>query len=193
MAKALIIAEDGVDDFELMYSYHRLREEGFEVLVASHSKHEDYAVIDESGRVRRAPRLLEGKHGTRIRVDLDYREALQKIDEFDVLVLPGGRGPERARQHPEAVEIVRRFVEQGKPIIAICHGPQLLISAGAVKGRRVTGYPGIRDDLVNAGAVYIDEPAVRDGNIVTVRHPTWLGEGFRLFIQLLRERGLARC
>ncbi len=187
--KALIIAEDGVDDFELMYAYHRLREECIEPLVASHSKHSEYAVVRD-GRVEPAPRLLEGKHGTRIRVDLDYREALERLDEFDVLVLPGGRGPERARQHPEAVEIVRRMVEAGKPVIAICHGPQLLVSAGVVRGRRVTGYPGIRDDLVNAGAVYIDEPAVRDGNIVTVRHPTWLAEGFRLFIPLLRERGV---
>ncbi len=191
MPKALIIAEDGVDDFELLYSYHRLKEEGFDVLVASHSKYSEYAVI-RNGKVEPAPRLIEGKRGQKIRVDVEYREVLEKLNEFDVLVLPGGRGPERARQHPEAVEIVKRMVEAGKPVIAICHGPLLLISAGVVRGRRVTGYPGIRDDLVNAGAVYVDEVAVRDGNIVTVKHPTWISDGFRLFMQVLREAGLVK-
>ena len=191
MPKALIIAEDGVDDFELLYSYHRLREEGFEVFVASHTKHSEYAVIRD-GRVEPAPRLIEGKRGQKIKVDLEYREALEKLNEFDVLVLPGGRGPERARQYPEAVEIVKRMAGAGKPVIAICHGPLLLVSAGVLKGRRVTGYPGIRDDLVNAGAIYVDEPAVRDGNIVTVKHPTWISDGFRLFMELLREVKLVK-
>ncbi len=193
MPKALIIAEDGVDDFELLYAYHRLREEGFEVFVASHEKYSNYLGVAPDGKTIRLPRMLKGKHGSEIAVDLDYREALEKLSEFDVLVLPGGRGPERARQHREAVEIVKRMVEAGKPVVAICHGPQLLISAGVIRGRRVTGYPGIKDDIINAGGEYVDKPAVRDGNIVTVKHPIWLGEGFKLFIELLREKGLARC
>jgi len=190
--KALIILEEGFDDFEYFYSKHRLEELGFTVHVASHRKHSPTPVYDpETGKLQPAPRRVTGKHGTQATVDLDYREALERLDEYDVLILPGGRSPERARQHPEAVEIVRRMASQGKPILAICHGPQLLISAGAAKGRRMTGYPGIRDDIENAGATYTGEPATRDGNIVTIRHPTVLGQGFRLFTQLLRERNLA--
>lgn len=192
--RALILVEEGFDDFEYFYSRHRLEEMGFEVLVAAGRRWSDVPVYDpDTGELRPRPRMVRGKHGTEVRVDLSFREALERIEEFDVLVLPGGRGPERARRFPEAPEIVRRMVEAGKPVLAICHGPQLLVSAGVARGRRMTAYWGIRDDIVNAGAVYVDEDAVRDGNVVTVRHPTVLGRGFRLFAELLRERGLAEA
>ena len=189
--RALFIVEDGFDDMEYFYSCHRLVEEGFTCIVASHEKYSDVPLYNpHTGELRPRRRRVKGKHGTEVEVDVSYSEALDRIEEYDVLVLPGGRGPERARRYPEAVELVRRMAEAGKPILAICHGPQLLASAGALRGRRVTGYWGIRDDLVNAGAVYVDEDAARDGNIVTIRHPTVIGRGMRLFIQLLRERGL---
>ena len=84
------------------------------------------------------------------------------------------------------------MAEAGKPILAICHGPQLLVSAGVARDKKMTAYWGIRDDIENAGAQYIDEDAVRDGNIVTVRHTTVLGKGTKLFIELLREKGLVK-
>lgn len=194
MAKALFLVEEGFDDLEYFYAYHRLREEGFECLVASSKKYDDVPLYDpETGRLSPRPRRVRGKHVLEVTVDLSFREALERLDEFDVLVIPGGRGPERARRFPEAVEIVRRMAQAGKPILAICHGPQLLISAGVAKGRRMTGYWGIRDDIVNAGATYVDEDAVRDGNIVTVRHTSVIGKGVKLFIELLREKGLVKC
>ena len=193
MPKALFIVEDGFDDLEYFYALHRLREEGFDAVIASSRKHDDIPLYDpETGKLLPRPRTVKGKRFLEVRVDIDYREALERLGEFDVLVIPGGRGPERARVYPEAVEIVRKMVEEGKPVLAICHGPLLLVSAGVAKGRRLTGYWGIRDDLVNAGAEYADMDAVRDGNIVTVRHTTVIGVGVKLFIDLLRRKKLIK-
>ncbi len=192
MPRALFIVEDDVDELEFYYAYYRLKEEGFEVVVASHTKWGKYMVYDEeTGEPRRERREVKGKRGIMIPVDIDYEEAARQT--WDVLVLPGGRSPERARQYPKAVELVKKLVEEGKPVLAICHGPLLLVSANVLKGRRVTGYWGIRDDLVNAGAVYVDENVVRDGNIVTVRHTRFLAEGLREFMKLLREKELVKC
>ena len=192
--RALFILEEGFDDLEYFYSCHRLLEEGFECVVASHREYSDIPLYNpETGELKPRKLVLRGKRGVEVEVDLPYTRALEELEGFDVLVIPGGRGPERARRYPEAVEIARRMASQGKPVLAICHGPQLLASAGVLKGRRVTGYWGIRDDLVNAGAEYLDRDAVRDGNIVTVRHTTVLGKGMKLFIELLREKGLAEC
>ncbi|ABM80843.1 type 1 glutamine amidotransferase domain-containing protein [Hyperthermus butylicus] len=193
MPRALFIVEPDFDDLEFFYAYHRLLEEGFEIDIASHAKYSDVPRYDpQTGRLEPRPLKIKGKRGFEVEATLSYREAVERLDSYDVLVIPGGRSPERARQHREAVEIARRMAEKGKPIIAICHGPLLLASASVIRGRRVTGYPGIKDDLVNAGAEYVDAGAVLDGNIVTVRHTSSMGEGFRLFIQLLREKGLAR-
>ncbi len=184
--RALIIAEDGVDDLELYYTYYRLLEAGYEVYVASHESHSNTIILDpETGSLTRAPRKLKGKHGIEHRVDLTYREALSR--EWDLIAVPGGRSPERARLHGEAIELLKRHAAKGKPIIAICHGPLLLASAGLLKGRRVTGHPGIADDLKNAGANYTGRGAEADGNIVTVRHTTTIHEGFQLLLSLLDQ------
>jgi protease I len=186
--RALIIAEDDVDDLELYYSLYRMKELGFETYLAASRKTGRYLVLDEEGRPVPAPRLIRGKRGIEFNVDIEFREALGR--DWDVLVIPGGRGPERARIHKEAVAIVRDLVSKGRPVIAICHGPLLLASAGVIRGKRVTGHPGIADDLVNAGAIYTGSPAERDGNIVTARHTTTIHEGFRLFVKLLEDSGL---
>ena len=110
-------------------------------------------------------------------------------DEIDALVIPGGYSPDALRTRREVVEFVRRLHEKGKVIAAICHGPQVLISAGIVKGRRVTAYRAVRDDLVNAGAVFVDEPVVVDGNIITARVPDDLPEFCRAIIEALEKRG----
>ena len=193
MPRALFIVEDGFDDLEYFYAFHRLREEGFEVVVASSRKYDSIAVLDEkTGKIALKKRAVQGKRFLSVEPDLTFGEALTRLDEFDVLVIPGGRGPERARQHREAVEIVRRMVLSGKPVLVICHGPQLLISAGVVEGRRITGYWGIRDDIVNAGAEYVDSDAVRDGNIVSIRHTSVIGAGMKLFIELLKQKKLVK-
>ncbi|MEM2302612.1 MAG: DJ-1/PfpI family protein [Candidatus Bathyarchaeia archaeon] len=99
--------------------------------------------------------------------------------------MPGGFSPDALRLVPEVLELVRKAYERGKIIAAICHGPQVLISAGLVKGRKVTSYVAIKDDLINAGAIFVDEPAVRDGNIITGRVPDDLPEFCQMIIESL--------
>src|SRR4029079_11247352 len=105
-----------------------------------------------------------------IRPDMTTDQARQ--EDFDALILPGGvRNPDHLRTNKAAVELVKAFAAQGKPVAAICHGPWLLVEADVLRGRTATSWPSIRTDLRNAGANVIDEPAVTDGNIVTSRKP----------------------
>ena len=108
--------------------------------------------------------------GQRIKSDRDL--ALARPDQYDALLLPGGvMSPDKLRINPQAVAFVKAFADAGKPIAAICHGPWTLIEAGAVRGRRVTSYPSLRTDLVNAGATWVDEEVVTDRGLVTSRNP----------------------
>lgn len=109
------------------------------------------------------------KDGTQVRVDGAVRNATP--DDFDALLIPGGFSPDILRGDAQVVEFVRSFVESGKPVFAICHGPQLLISAQVLEGRRVTGWRSIVQDLRNAGADYVDAEVVVDGNLITSRQP----------------------
>lgn len=109
------------------------------------------------------------REGTLVRVDGAVRNATP--DDFDALLIPGGFSPDILRGDAHAVEFVRAFVVSGKPVFAICHGPQLLISAQVLEGRRVTGWRSIVQDLRNAGADYVDAEVVVDGNLVTSRQP----------------------
>jgi protease I len=105
--------------------------------------------------------------------DIDLALDRAKESDFDALLLPGGvLNPDKLRLDPKAVELVKAFVGAGKPIAAICHGPMMLIEAGAVKGRKMTSFPSIRTDLKNAGASWVDEEVVIDGNLVTSRKPS---------------------
>jgi protease I len=92
-------------------------------------------------------------------------------DDFDALLIPGGYSPDKLRAHEEAVVFARDFVESGKPVFAICHAPQLLITADILKGRKVTGWKSITQDIRNAGAEFIDQQVVRDGNLISSREP----------------------
>ena len=187
MARVLVIAEEGVDDYEFYYAYYRMLEEGYEVVVASSRKTTGRLLLDpDTGSYVLEPLRIRGKRGGEFPVDITYGEALSRAP-FDALIIPGGRSPERARLHREAVELARLHVEMFKPVLAICHGPLLLASAGVLPGRKVTGHPGIGDDLRNAGAVYTGSPAERDGCIVTARHTTTIHEAMRLFVPLIRE------
>ena len=115
------------------------------------------------------PGPIEGKKGATISADATFADV--SPDEFALLVIPGGGSPENLRIDDAAVDFTRRFVESGKPVAAICHGPQLLISAKVLDGRMLTAVNKIRDDIVNAGARYVDEPLVEDGNLITSRVP----------------------
>jgi protease I len=112
---------------------------------------------------------VSGKKGATLEVDKTFGEVTP--DEFQMLVIPGGGAPENLRIVDDAVEFTRRFVESGKPVGSICHGPQLLISANVLKGRTVTGVNKIRDDIKNAGGNYVDEELVVDDNLITSRVP----------------------
>ncbi|HYE06988.1 MAG TPA: type 1 glutamine amidotransferase domain-containing protein [Planctomycetota bacterium] len=112
----------------------------------------------------------ESDWGDEVLVDVPLQQA--RPEQFDALLLPGGvMNPDILRRDPRAVRFVKAFVDEGKPIAAICHGPWTLIEAGAVRARRMTSFASIRSDLLNAGADWVDEPVVVDGGIVTSRQP----------------------
>ena len=168
MKKILMITGDNSDDSEVLYPYYRVKEEGWEITVAAAQK-----------------ATVHAKYHFTVEADIRFSEI--HPEDFDGLILPGGMAPEKIRQDTKAVETVRIMVESGKPVCAICHGPQLLISAKVLKGRKATCYPGIADDLKNAGADYVNAPAVVDGNLVTSRRPQDLPDMMRAFIALFKS------
>jgi protease I len=112
---------------------------------------------------------IEGKKGGSTEATETFDSA--RPDEYDLLVIPGGGSPENLRIDDAAVAFTRAFVESGKPVAAICHGAQLLISAKVLAGKKLTAVNKIRDDVANAGGIYVDEPLVIDGNLITSRIP----------------------
>ena len=183
--RVAIIAANEFEDIELLYPLIRLSEEGAEVAVVP--------VMRGSHPRPVAQKPVTGRYGTPIPFGFlreGERHVIMKLDEidpkeFDALIIPGGFSPDRLRVIPEVLKLVKEFHKRGKLIAAICHGPQVLISAGIVKDKRMTCYEAVKDDLVNAGAIYVDEPAVKDGNIITARVPDDLPEFCRLIIDSL--------
>jgi len=115
---------------------------------------------------------VSGKKGATLQPDTTFDELTPEEDAgFDLLVIPGGGAPENLRIDDLAVDFTRRFVESGRPVGSICHGPQLLISAKVLKGRKTTCVNKIRDDITNAGGIYVDEPVTIDGNLISSRTP----------------------
>ncbi len=152
-----VLAADGFEKVELSVPCAALRAAGAKVDVVSLRR----------GKIR-GVNLHEP--ASRVKVDKTLDEAA--VADYDGLLLPGGfLNPDLLRQSAEAREFVSTFDEQGKPIATLCHGPWVLASADLVEGRVMTSWPGIRDDLVNAGAIWLDQPVVRDGNWVTSRGP----------------------
>jgi protease I len=153
----LIVATDGFEESELFGPLEILRKRGAKVILASPKRDPIQATVhDDLGRT--------------IRPDLTVEEA--SADEFDALILPGGvRNPDQLRMDAGAIDLIKGFDRQGKPIGAICHGPWLLVEADLLRGRTATSWPSIRTDLRNAGATVVDQPAAVDGNIVTSRNP----------------------
>jgi protease I len=169
--KALIIAASGFEDSELLVPMHRLKEEGFKVDVAT--------PMGEK---------ISGKHGYEVAGTANLAQV--RPDDYDVLVIPGGRSPETVRLEEQAVACTRAMIDKDKIVAVICHGAQVLISAGAVKGRKLTCWKGIRDDVKAAGGNYRDEEVVVDGNLVTSRMPEDLGAFCREMMKLVRQRKL---
>lgn len=151
--KALIISADNFEDTEFLFPYFRLIEEGVEVDISS----------IESGRIK-------GKHGYEVEISKTMNEV--NPDDYDILILPGGKAPEVIRKEKKAIEIVKHFFEKNKPVSAICHGPQILISAGVLEGRHATCYKSVAEELRDAGAIYEDKEVIVDKNLVTSRQPS---------------------
>lgn len=125
------------------------------------------------------------KEGTEVVIDQDVKEAT--ADQFDALLLPGGFSPDILRAKPEPVDFVRNFVRSGKPVFAICHGPQLMITADVLRGRTLTGWKSIEQDIKNAGANFEDKEVVVDDNLVTSRNPDDLPAFNQAILNQLRE------
>jgi len=175
--KVVIIVAQEFEDVELLYPVLRLSEEGAEIVVVpvNEGLHPRPFVPGKpvTGRFGHPVPIPVMAEGNRYRVS--RLEELQAA-EIDCVLFPGGYSPDALRLHAGTLERVRECHRQGKLLAAICHGPWVLISAGVMKGKRATGYIAVRDDLVNAGAEFVDVPAVRDGNILTGRVPDDLPE-----------------
>jgi protease I len=155
--KVAILATDGFEQAELMEPKRALDEAGATTHVVS----------IKSGEIKG---WKSKDWGDSIRVDRTVDQV--RASEYDALVLPGGViNPDHLRTEPKAVEFVKQFVQSGKPVAAICHGPWTLIEAGAVRGRKLTSWPSLKTDLKNAGANWVDERVVLDGNVITSRKP----------------------
>ena len=165
--KALIISANNFEDSELLVPYYRLKEAGVEVAVASLSRG-----------------AITGEHGYEVAVDKTLDEV--NPDDYAILVLPGGKAPALVRKEPKALEIARSFFARGKPVAAICHGPQILISSDLLQGRRATCYRSVADELKEAGALYEDREVVVDANLVTSRQPADLPAFMRETMKQLR-------
>jgi protease I len=109
------------------------------------------------------------KKGTPVKIDKTFGEV--KVADFDALLIPGGYSPDKLRAHEEPVKFVKEFMESNKPVCSICHAPQLLITAQVLKGRKLTGWKSIIQDIKNAGAEFIDQEVVEDGNLISSRSP----------------------
>lgn len=166
---ALILIADGFDDLQFFCPYYRLLEEGVPVIIAT--PRGDTAV---------------GLRGFPIEADTP----IGAVDpaKYDLLVIPGGQSPERLRLWEEAVGIARAFMGEKRPVAAIGHGPQLLISAGSLSSKQATSTPDIRDDLRAGGAVYHNKAVIRDGNLLTGRSSDDLPQFCRQLVAFLAAR-----
>jgi protease I len=170
MKKVLIMVDDGVEDIEFSYPYYRFQEAGYDVEVVASKGKETYM----------------GKHGVPFRSDLSPEEV--DVDQYEAVIIPGGRAPDRMRMNKGLVKIVKDADETGKVIAAVCHGPQMLIEADVLDGRKATCWKSVATDLKNAGADFVDAPAVIDGNLVTSRFPPDLPKFCQEAIKLLKKQ-----
>src|ERR1700675_15430 len=152
--RVAMLVEDDFEDRELTGPLEALRAAGVTGTLGGHT----------------AGAQFKGKRGEAI-VTSDIAAGSAHMKDFDALVIPGGHAPDKMRMRHAMVDLARDMMDAGKPVAAICHGPQLLISAIALKGRTLTCWPSIAIDVKNAGGMYVDKPVVEDGNLITSRKP----------------------
>jgi protease I len=167
--KVLSFVHHEFEDLELWYPILRLREEGATVHLAGEEANAKYI----------------GKYGVPAESDFAYGDITP--EQYDAILVPGGWAPDKIRRFPEVLNIVQQMDDRKKPIGQICHAGWVLVSAGILKGRKVTSTPGIKDDMVNAGAEWLDEPVVVDGNLVSSRRPPDLPDYMREFIKVMEK------
>lgn len=171
-ARVAVLVEDEFEDSEVVEPIKALRGAGASITIVGSGSKEVY-----TGH----------KAHTTVHVDTSADKVHGR--DFDAVIIPGGYAPDKMRLHPSMVEFVRDAYEAGRTVAAVCHGPQLLISANVIKGRTVTCWPSIRVDIQNAGANYVDQPVVRDGNLITARAPEDLPAFSQAIIEALEARG----
>jgi protease I len=148
----LIVTDDKVEDLEFFYPYYRFIEAGFEVDVATPDG-KDFA----------------GKHGIGLKQSMKLADV--RAEGYDLLYLPGGKAPAKLKDNDSALMLVKRFVDSGKPVAAICHGPQILAAANVIQGRKIAAWPEVKDEIEKAGGIYVNAEANTDGQFITGRWP----------------------
>lgn len=170
MTRAVIITAANFQDEEFTYPYYRMLEEGYLVDVATPGKEN-----------------VTGKYGVPSRPTIDTMDL--KAENYDLVVIPGGfEAPDRLRIRKEVLTFVREMFEQGKLVAAICHGPWVCISAKIVRGKKMTGFMAIADDLINAGADYLEQDVVIDGNLISSPHYRNNGDFMKAVISYLSNQ-----
>lgn len=171
--RAAVLVEQMYQEMEVWYPVYRLREAGCKVTLVGPKAGETYP----------------SKIGYPAKSDKAAQDV--SANDFDLLVIPGGYSPDHMRRCEPMIRLVSEMAEQGKPVAAICHGPWLLCSTQALKGRKATCFFSIKDDLINAGANYVDSEVVRDGNIITSRKPDDLPAFMQTLIKAALETPVA--
>lgn len=154
MAKIAVIIDDMFEDSEYSKPAKAFKDAGHELI---------HIGLEEGSEVKGK------KEGTTVKIDKEVKDV--SPDDFDALLIPGGYSPDHLRAYDEPVNFVREFVKSGRPVFTICHGAQLLITADVIRGKKITGWKSIKQDIKNAGAEYLDKEVVVDGNIVSSRQP----------------------
>jgi protease I len=166
--KVVIAVEEMFNAFEFWYPYYRLKEAGCDVVVMGSGSAQKYT----------------GKPGTEVTVDISATDVTAA--DFDGIVIPGGYAPDFMRRYPKMVQLVKDFYDGGKIVAAICHAGWMLASAGILRGKTVTSFFAIKDDLVHAGANWIDQDVVVDGNLITSRKPDDLPAFMKAIVRALK-------
>ena len=167
--KVALLAENSYQEMELWAPYYRLKEEGADVKVVGAGGAKSYT----------------SKHGYPVNVDVQAEDVSAK--DFDGVVIPGGYAPDMMRRSKAMVQLVKDAFSAGKPVAAICHAGWMLCSAGVLKGRTATCFHSIKDDVINAGARYVDEEVVVDGNLITSRFPADIPAFCREIVKALEK------
>ena len=163
-----ILAEEDFEDSELIEPLRAMKNAGARVVIVGSGSKQSY----------------KGKRGDAT-ITVDTTADKVKAEDFDAIIVPGGYAPDKMRLHQPMIDLVKKAHELGKVVAAICHGPQLLISADIVRGRRITSWPSVAVDLKNAGANWVDEPVARDGNLISSRKPADLPRFNKAIIEAL--------